>query len=208
MAANWRGWLSDEPRGLVGKLVFEVAIIFIGVTAAFAVDQYRQDAADERYREQTIAALIPTLDDLLRHNRIFEGDVAGKLAAFDAALARQERPALPYFREVNSERPPVRIWDGIVATGAPRAFDPKLLYKLALFYTRQESNGERYIRYNDFTESRVFAMGADQRAAYDASGKLRPEFAAWVDRLRDLRTVNANLTKQARELRAELLARH
>lgn len=53
----------------------------------------------ERYREQTIVALIPTRDDLLRHNRIFEVDVAGKLAAFDAPIARHEQPALPYFQE-------------------------------------------------------------------------------------------------------------
>ena len=206
--ADWRRWFSNEPRGLLGKLLFEVAIIFIGVTAAFAVDQYRQDAGDTRYREQTIAALIPTLDDLLRHNQVFEAEVAGKLAAFDAAIARHEQPTLPYFREANSERPPTRIWDGLVATGASRALAPRLLYKLALFYTRQESNGERYVRYNDFTESRVFAMGRDQSEAWDASGRLRPEYAAWVDRLRDLRAVNTNLTNQARELRAELLARH
>ena len=68
---DWRRWFSSEPRGLLGKLLFEVAIIFIGVTAAFAVDRYREHAADTRYREQTIAALIPTRDDLLRHNRIF-----------------------------------------------------------------------------------------------------------------------------------------
>lgn len=95
-----------------------------------------------------------------------------------------------------------------MATGASRARAPQLLYELALFYTRQESNGERYVRYNDFTESRVFAMGPDQSEAWDAAGRLRPEYAAWVHRLRDLQTVNANLTNQARELHAELLARH
>lgn len=208
MAADWRRWLSDEPRGLLGKLLFEFAIVFVGVTAAFAVDNYRQDSAENAYREQIIQALIPTLDDVLRHNRKFDALVDSKLAAFDAAVARGERWPLPYYREDRSERPPVRAWDGIVATGAARALDPALLFKLAQFYTRQESAGERYIRYDDFTESRVFAMGADQGAAWDGPGRLKPEFAAWIDRLRDLKQLNAHLTKQSLELRAELRARH
>ena len=108
--------------------------------------------------------------------------VAGKLAAFDAPIARHEQPALPYFREANAERPPTRIWDGLVATGASRALAPQLLYKLALFYTRQESNGERYVRYNDFTESRVFAMGPDQSEAWmrpvACDPNMRPGFIA------------------------------
>lgn len=208
MAGNWRSWLSEEPSGLIGKLLFEVAIIFVGVTAAFAVDNYRQNSAENAYREQIIQALIPTLNDVLRHNRKFDALVDDKLAAFDAALVRGERLPLPYYREDRSERPPVRAWDGIVATGASRALDPALLFKLAQFYTRQESAGERYIRYNDFTESRVFAMGADQNAAWDGAGRLKPEFAAWIDRLRDLKELNGHLTKQSLELRAELLARH
>lgn len=205
---GWRRWLSDEPRGLYGKLLFEFIVVFVGVTAAFAVDNYRQNAADTRYREQVIAALIPTLDDVLRHNRQFDAQVGRRLAAFDAAVARGERPALPDYQERWSERPPVRAWDGIVATGVSRALDSAMLFKLARFYTRQESTGERYIRYNDFTESRVLAMGADQSAAWDGPGRLKPEFAAWIDRLRDLKMANAELTRDALELRAQLLARH
>ncbi len=63
MVGTWRGFLNEESKGLPGKLLFQFTIIFIGMTAAFAVDQYRQDRADRAYREQTIAALIPTLDD-------------------------------------------------------------------------------------------------------------------------------------------------
>ena len=41
-------------------------------------------------------------------------------------------------------------------------------------------------------------------ALYGADGRLKPEFAAYVDRLRDLRSINDNLTKQAVELRDAL----
>ncbi|MBS0385811.1 MAG: hypothetical protein JSS00_10740 [Proteobacteria bacterium] len=191
-------------RASIGKFVFEIVIVFIGVTAAFALEGMRQQADEARYRSSIISALVPTLDDVLRHNAIFERETELKLATFDAAIARHEQPALPIFREPNAERPPVRVWDAVVSTGAARALDPDLLFQLAQFYNRQESLGERYVRYATFTEEHVLTLGSDRTAFYDASGKLRPEFAAYVDRLRDLLAASRSLTSQARTLRSEL----
>lgn len=191
-------------RGLIGKLVFEIVIVFVGVTAAFALESVRRGDEEAAYRASIIAALVPTLDDLLRHNAVFERDVQAKLTAFDAAIRRHEQPALPIFRESNSERPPVRIWDSVVATGAARALDPGLLFRLSMFYNRQDSFGERYVRYATYTEQRVYPAGPDSAAYYDATGALRPEYAAYVDRLRELLAVSRALTAQAKHLRSEL----
>ena len=51
----------------------------------------------------------------------------------------------------------------------------------------------------------IAALGPDPAKMYEA-GKLRPEFTAHVDQLRDLLTMNANLTGQATELRGKLSA--
>lgn len=191
-------------RGLIGKLVFEIFIVFIGVTAAFALEGVRKDREEARYRASIIAALVPTLDDVLRHNAAFEHDAETRLAAFDAAIARHERPALPIYREANSERPPVRIWDSVVATGAAQALKPDLLFNLAMFYNRQDSFGERYVRYATYTEDHILTLGADRTALYDGTGALRPEYAAYVDRLRELLDASRKLTAQAQALRDEL----
>ena len=195
----------ERNRPLIGKLIFEVVIVFIGVTAAFALESARQDRQETAYRKQMIAALIPILDDTIRHNQQFESLVDQKLGTFDRALARGEHPTLPVYREPGSERPPTRVWDGIVSTGAAKALDPKLFFDLARYYTRLDSFGERYIRYNDFTEQRVFALGADQAAIYDEkSGRLKPEYAAYVDRLRDLEKVAKELDRLAADLKGRL----
>jgi hypothetical protein len=197
----------ERNRPLIGKLVFEVVIVFIGVTAAFALESARQDRQEAAYRKQMIAALIPILDDTIRHNQQFESSVDQKLRAFDRALALGEHPSLPVYREPGSERPPTRVWDGIVSTGAAKALDPRLFFDLARYYTRLDSFGERYIRYNDFTEQRVFALGADQAAIYDEkTGRLKPEYAAYVDRLRDLEKVAKELDRLAADLKARLEA--
>lgn len=202
-----RRWFNDH-RALLGRFVFEMVVVFVGVTAAFALEGARQNQEDAEYRHKMISALGPTLDDILRHNEAFEREVSTKLAAFDAALARGERPALPIFREKNSERPPVRAWDGVVETGAAKSLDPKLFFDLNLFYTRQESAGEQYIRYAVYAEQRIYPLGPDPAVLYDDKGALKPEFASHVDSLRRLRSLNDTLTVQARDLRTRLAAQN
>ncbi|RYD48961.1 MAG: hypothetical protein EOP60_14745 [Sphingomonadales bacterium] len=206
MAARFRDWLGRH-RALIGKFFFEFVIIVVGVTIAFALEGVRQDREDARYRESMIAALLPTLDNVIDHNDRMASEMTAKLSAFDRDIAAGKRPALPVYREGGGrggERPPTRAWDGIVSTGAARALSPELFFELSLFYTRQESVGERYIRYNDFTESRVLALGPDPSPMYDAGGKLKPEFSAHIDRLRDILAVNDLLTTQANGLRGKL----
>ena len=205
MATRFRAWF-DRHRALAGKLLFEFVVIVVGVTIAFALEGMRQDREEARYRTSMIAALAPTIDNAIEHNRAFESEVVAKLKALDAAIARGEKPRIPIHRENDSERPPTRAWDGIVATGAAKALDPSLFFRLSLFYTRQESFGERYVRYNDFTENRVFTLGPNPAALYDLeTGRLKPEFAAHVDRLRDLLALSHSMTVQAVELREALL---
>ena len=197
----------SDQRSLVIKLAFELIVVFVGVTAAFALEGVRRDGEEARYRASIIAALLPTLNDLFRHNEVLEREMIPKLAAFDAAIARNEQPALPVFRENGAERPPIRIWDSVIATGAARALEPELLFQLARFYNRQESFGERYVRYATYTEQHIYTKGSNPAAFYDAGGKLRPEYAAYVDRLRDLLAANESLTELAKTVRAELQQR-
>ena len=197
--------LIERYRPLIGKFLFEVVIVFIGVTAAFALEAARQDRQDAEYRKSMLGALAATLNDTLQHNHQFEQQVDKQLAEFDSALSRGEHPRLPVYREPGSERPPTRIWDGVVNTGAARALDPDLFYALAILYTRLDSFGEKYVRYNDFTEQHVFPLGPDQAGIYDPNtGRLKPEYAAYVDRLRDLDELAKELDVKAGALKVRL----
>lgn len=199
----FRAWL-DKHRALLGRLTFELAIVFIGVTAAFALENLREGAQEAAYRTTMIAGLSASLDNTLTHSSDIGRDIGGRLAAFDAAVARGGTPPLPVYREEGGERPPTLAWDAVLSTGAARELEPDMLFRLAQYYNRLGSFGERYIRYNDFTETRVLAMGPDQAQAWDADGRLKPEFAAWVDRLRDLRKANADLVREAGAIRDAL----
>ena len=192
-----------KRRELVGKLLFEIVIIFIGVTAAFALEAARQDRSDADYRNSMIAAMVPTFDDMQRHNRIFINEAAAKIEAFDRDLAAGKQPLLPIYREGGAERPPMRAWDGIVASGVSKALPPEVYFQLSQFYNRQESIGERYVRYAEMTERDIYPLGPDQKGIYGPSG-LKPQYAAYVDRLRDLIAATKKIKPQAAEMKTKV----
>lgn len=194
-----------KRRELIGKLLFEIVIIFIGVTAAFALEAARQKRSDSDYRNSMIAAMVPTFDDMQRHNRIFINEAAAKIEAFDRDLAAGKQPLLPIYREGGAERPPLRAWDGIVASGVSKALPPALYFQLSQFYNRQESIGERYVRYADMTERDIYPLGPEQQGIYGPSG-LKPQYAAYVDRLRDLVAATRKIDPQASQMKAKVQA--
>jgi hypothetical protein len=203
------GHVWSEPqrrRELAGKLLFEIFIIFIGVTAAFALEAARQERTGTEYRRSMIAAMVPTFDDMQRHNRIFISEAEAKIEAFDRDLAAGKEPLLPIYREGGAERPPMRAWDGIVASGVSKALPPELYFQLSQFYNRQESIGERYVRYADMTERDIYPLGPDQKGIYGTDGRLKPQYAAYVDRLRDLVAATRTIDPQASEMKAKVQA--
>lgn len=205
--ARLRDFLSKR-RELLGKFLFEVVIVFIGVTGAFALEGARRDREDNRYRQQMIAAMIPLFDDFARHNRLLY-DLEPQLAAFDRAVAAGQRPPIPVFRERGGERAPVRSWDGIVATGIPRAFPPKLYFDLSLFFSRQESFSERYVRYITFVETDIDPWQSDPAQFYNPeTGRLKPAYVAAILRLHGLIRAARVAEKQGMELKAQLQALH
>jgi len=191
-------------RTLIGEFAFELAIVFVGVTAAFALENFRQAHNEAAYRERMVAALRASLDDFSVHGAFIDQHMAAMLGGFDSARAKGEEPALPVYRETGGERPPTKAWDGIVATGAARSLDPELFFRLARFYSRADSMGDRYLRYNDFSEARVLPYVGHRDTFYEGNGSLKPEFAAYVDRLRDIQREERAINVEAAKLRDAL----
>jgi hypothetical protein len=179
-------------------LVFELIVVFIGVTAAFALENFRERREEASYRRQMVTALRASLDDWADHGADVDKHTATLLRGFDEARRRGQMIELPVYRESGGERPPTRAWDGIVVTGAARSLDPALFFRLARFYSRADSFGDRYLRYNSFSEMQVLPYRGDTRRFYDGAGRPKPEYAAYVDRLRDLnREMHAQVVEAA-----------
>jgi hypothetical protein len=196
-------WVTRHQE-LLGRFAFELVIVFVGVTAAFALENAREAREEAEYQDRMVAALRASLEDWAVHGGQIDRQIGSMLRDFELARRGGQQAALPVYRESGGERPPTRAWDGIVATGAARALEPQLFFRLARFYSRADSFGDRYIRYNIFTEERVLPHAKEPKSFYQEGNRLRPEFAAYVDRLRDLQREERALVAEAAELRDAL----
>lgn len=190
-------------RAPIGRVALELVIVFVGVTAAFSLENARQDAEDAAYRRTVVAALGQTFGDVGSHGREISVRIEAELAVFDAAVARGEQPRLPVYRETGGEGPPTRIWDGLMSTGALRSLEPEIVWRVANLYNELDSVGDRYRRYNAVTESLIFGLGPDHAEAWE-NGRLKPAFRAWIAQLRELKVANDRACRNAEAVQRAL----
>jgi hypothetical protein len=191
---------------VLSKLALELFVVFVGVSAAFAVDNVRDARRDEVRRQAVYRALDLELRQMAEtHGPVFQREMTAELAQWDQAVAHGERPVPPAFRLLGAERPPTGVWDAAVATGSIELVDPELFYELARFYNRANSAGILYQRYSAGAEAHVWPYIDDgPQAFWDSSGKLRPEIKAHVQRLRDFHDRQGELGREARDLRMKI----
>ena len=192
----------------LANIVFEIVIVFVGVTAAFALEAARQESARMRnIGRACLARLRPTLHDTIEHNRLFEAEVDKQLGDFDAATA--QAVSSRKFRSIASPARSGRrraYGTGSSAQGRRRRSIPTSSSSVAILYTRLDSFGEQYIRYNDYHRAaQVAAEGQHNLESSDpATGRLKPEYVAYVNRLRDLEGLAKQLDAQAAMLKTRL----
>lgn len=108
---NWRSHLG----WLMGQLV----VVFLGVSAAFIVDNYRENVSQREELRQVTAGLIAELQE-------YETDSVRLANGFDSAIAkwkaadREGKRAVPgYYRIPGSTHPPIATWTTAVNSGMP-----------------------------------------------------------------------------------------
>lgn len=193
-------------RPLVSKMALELFIVFAGVSAAFAVDDYR-DAREQNERRQAVyQALDRELTQMAEtHGPIFQREMNKQLIYWDRALDRGEKPLPPTFRLPGAERPPTGVWDAAVATGSIEIIDPELFYELARFYNRANSVGILYQRYAQGAQVDIWPrMKEGPSAFWSPDGRLHSEILVDVQRLRDFRDRQGQLSHEAQQLRSKL----
>jgi hypothetical protein len=193
-------------RELLAKLALELFVVFVGVSAAFAVDDYREMRSEQQKRAAVYSALDRELTQMAEtHGPRFQREMTQQLIAWDQALARGEKPLPPTFRLPGAERPPTGVWDAATATGSIELIDPELFYELARFYNRADSAGMLYQRYSESAQTDIWPyLNKGPAAFYGPDGNPTPEILASVQRLRDFRQKQGELGQEARELRATL----
>jgi hypothetical protein len=196
---------TQTGRSHLGWLAGQLLVIFLGVSAAFIVENYRESLSQREELRQAVSGLIAELED-------YEVRSAKITNAFDSAIEkwktadRRGQRAIPgYYRIPGAPHPPIAGWTTMVNSGIARFLDPKLRRDLSYYYSEFVGIHDNYDRYNQFTEREILprvASGAD--AFYGPDGKLLPIFRVHMELETEFAGDLRHLNKMAHDLRIRL----
>lgn len=192
---------------LLPRLASELAIIFLGVSAAFVVEDQRQGREERRQVGRLTEALLEhlTVEDSI--NGTMVRAISDGLETWQDRSNRGERPVPYTYRIPGALRPPVGVWEAVSESEAAELLDPRLLLQLANYYNEIYGTADRFVPHNSFAEFEILPRIDDgPEAFYDDSGRLAPEYSGYMDRLREMaRDIERNRASN-RELQAALRA--
>ena len=174
---------------------FELFVVVLGVMLGLQASRWTADREASEYRRQMLTSLDRTLSDYEYEGGRLDKAITVTLEDYRTKIASGERPAPPTLVLPGLERAPTRAWEAMVETGVAKSIPPEVMFRLALLFDRADSWGQKYQRYNLFTEQHIAPFRRSPAHFYDANGRLRPAFAAHVELLRNLLA----LTKEMRE---------
>ena len=198
---------TQNWRTRVGWLAGQLFVIFLGVSAAFVVENYREILSQKEELRQAMAGIITEMEHYEQRSVQF-ADAFNAATERWAEADREGRRAVPgYYRIPGGTHPPTAAWNTAVTSGIARMLEPKLRMELGYFYSEFVGIHDNYDRYNQFTEREVLprlAGGPD--AFYGQDGKLLPIFRVHMDLQNEFAADLRRLGQTAHELRARLEA--
>lgn len=198
---------TQNWRTRVGWLAGQLFVIFLGVSAAFVVENYRETLSQKEELHQAVAGIITELEH-------YETRAAKFADAFNAATERWatadragERAVPGYYRIPGAPHPPSAAWNTAVTSGIVRMLEPNLRMDLGYFYSEFVGIHENYGRYNEFTEREILPrLSAGPDAFYGPDGKLLPIFRVHMDLENEFAADLRRLGQMAHDLRTRLEA--
>lgn len=188
-----RLWKSRTSRGIA-----ELLVIFVGVTAAFVVEGYRERANQAQDLRQATEGILA---ELARYQMRAVEHADSIDASIDRwrAVADGGRRGMPgYYRIPGAPYPPTAAWDAAVSSGVASMFEPELRLALGYFYAEFTGIHDNYVRRLTFIEDVI--MPAAERgpsAFYDSAGDIRPEFQVFMTLMMEFAADLRRIAEQA-----------
>ena len=196
---NWRqrlGWLAGE-----------LFVIFAGVSAAFVVENYRDNRNQIAELHQAVAGIIAELQSHESKGLKYADAILGDVTRWEDADRSGQRAVPGHYRIPGAPHPPTAAWNTAVASGLVRLLDPQLRMNLGYFYSEFHGIHDNYDRYNQFTEHEVLPrMISGVDTFYGPDGHLLPVFRVHMEMQKEFATDLRRLSGMAHDLRIRLEA--
>ena len=183
----------------------ELLIIFVGVTAAFFVEGYRETLDEREQLRQATQGIVAEMFHYEDRGLEHADSIDLRLARWRAADAAGDRAIPAFYRLPGAPNPPTAAWDAAVSSGVASMFEPQLRIELGYFYNEYLGIHSNYVRHLSFVEREVLPrVTAGPDAFYDNRGNLRPDFDAQMSLLEEFGWDLRRLSVEAGALGARL----
>jgi hypothetical protein len=184
---------------LLARLAVELAIVFTGVYAAFALSEYESRRDAEARRLQLQEALVSEIRDIVSNTRRVATILPGQLARFDSAVAAGARPPLEPWIEPVRVQP--HMWQATLESGALDIFDVSTVYGISQFYNELNAGFEQLAQLRELSETVLIPeLGSASDEFYDSGNRLRPKYHWYRDGLARLSRLASSITAQGDSL--------
>jgi len=192
-------------RQRLGWLAGELIVVFAGVSAAFVVENYRDNRNQVNEMHQAVAGIIAELTETETKTRTFSDAILADVARWEDADRAGKRAIPGHFRIPGAPHPPSAAWNSAVASGLSRLLEPKLRRDLGYFYNEFVGIHDNYDRYNQFTEREVLPKAlSGPDAFYGPDGRLLPNFRVYMELQKEFAQDLRRLGVMAHDLRGQL----
>lgn len=187
-------------RARIVRILAEMVVVFVGVYAAFALDQYRERKQETERRRQILLALEKdfsasqeTLDEAVPQ---IAQVVDSVLSAYD----RGEKPEIGHLAGSVTFRS--GTWDAMLASGGVELLDIDLILKVEDYYETVQSLQEASAEGRRMSSELILpVIDQGNSVFYEAKGgKLKSKFRWYMSSLRDYRTRIMTLTEKNRDI--------
>jgi hypothetical protein len=191
----------------LGWLTGELLVIFAGVSAAFIVENYRDNRNEIAEMHRAVAGIISELATTGTKARKYSDAIFAEMARWEDADRAGKRAVPGYYRIPGAPHPPAAAWNSAVASGIARMLEPGLRRDLGYFYSEFVGIHDNYDRYNQFTEREVLPRSlSGPDAFYGPDGRLLPVFRVHMDLQKEFAEDLRRLSGMAQDLRVRLEA--
>ncbi len=192
-SANWR------------QLLLELVVVFIGVTAAFLVENMREERAEMSELRQASVGMVAELRSYRERGLAYAKAFRDPIMAWRNS-DRQGKQAIPeLFRIPGAPIPPSAAWDGAVASGVANRISPAFRYRLGYFYSEFTGIAKTNLRHQIFIENEVLPRAeSGVQAFYGEDGQFNLAIRARLALIEEFADDLERLSLTAGELADEL----
>src|SRR4051812_14667153 len=109
-----------DLKRYLGRLAGELFVIFAGVSAAFVVDNYRDNRNQAAEFHQALSGVTAELNRHETRSREYADGISAKVKEWEEA-DRDGKKAIPgYYRIPGATHPPIAAWNTMMSSGLAR----------------------------------------------------------------------------------------